>query len=252
VAQSRHDFLIVMERTMKFPNSNPFRRSLLAGAVAAGLALSMGQAAAQTSDSQATRQTTDTKQSTETKRAEKDARKSWEQAHRASKIIGSDVRNAQDEKVGKVKDLVLADPSSGTISHVVVSVGGVAGMGDKLFLVPIEQVQHASGKDYFVLSASSDLSKGFDDKNWPTEMISQDRSNANRTAATTPAPAATTAAPATPSTSSAAAPVSSTSLDRSASSSTPGTSLDDNASSTPATSLDTNSATPATASPPPN
>jgi sporulation protein YlmC with PRC-barrel domain len=251
VARSRHDILIVMERTMKFPNSNPFRRSLLAGAVTAGLALSMGHAAAQNVDNQATKSRNETRQSTETKRAEKDARKSWEQSHRASKIIGSEVRSAQDQKVGTVKDLVLADPSSGTISHVVVSVGGVAGMGDKLFLVPFDQVQHASGKDYFVLSASSDLSKGFDEKSWPTDTVSLERSGANRQAAT---PATGSSPIVTPGASSAASQGAST--DTSATtraSSTAGTPPGSSAASpAPSTSLDTGAAPPATASPPPN
>ena len=219
---------------MVFPNSNSFRRSLLAGAVAAALALSMGHATAQTGDSQAT------KQSTETKRAEKDARKSWEQAHRASKIIGSEVRNAQDQKVGKVKDLVLGNPSSGTISHVVVSVGGVAGMGDKLFAVPFDQIQQVSGKDYLVLSAASDLSKGFDEKSWPAGTAWQQGNEAIRNVA---APATTSPA--------AAAPI--PSRDTSAASPPPSPSVDTSAaSSTPGTSVDTRAASPAPASPPPN
>lgn len=241
---------------MEFPYSSPFRRSLLAAAVAAGLALSMGQAAAQNNDSR--------KQATETKRAEKDARKSWEQSHRASKIIGAEVRNAQYQKVGKVKDLVLSDPSSGTISHFVVAVGGVAGIGDKLFLVPFNEVQHTSDKDYFVLSASSDLSKGFDDNNWPTGTAAQ-QGGADRTASTPPASSSAATTPsASPGTSaaspaptrspdtSAASTSSSASPNASAASTTPSTASDAAAASTtPGTSLDSG-ATPATASPPPN
>ena len=178
---------------MEFPKPNPFSRSLIACAVAAGLALSAGSAAAQgNNDKQPTAA------NAETKRAEKDARKSWEQTHRASKIIGSEVRNARDQKVGRVKDLVLSDPSSGTISHFVVSVGGVAGMGDKLFAVPFNEVQHLPGKDYLVLSANSDLSKGFDDKNWPTDTAWQDRGAASRAVsapATVSAPAPTALPP---------------------------------------------------------
>ena len=94
--------------------------------------------------------------------------------------------------MGRVKDLVLSDPASGTISHVVVSVGGVGGMGDKLFAVPIAQIQQAPGKDYLVLSANSDLSKGFDDKNWPSETAWQDRGDASRSAGSTPPDTSTT------------------------------------------------------------
>ena len=172
---------------MAITHSIPFRRALLSCAVAAGIALSAGGAAAQnTSD---VRSPSPAK--AETKREEKDARKHWEQTHRASRIIGSEVRNPQDQKVGRVKDLVLADPSSGTISHAVVSIGGVAGMGDKLFAVPFSQLQRAPGKDYLVLSGSSDLSKAFDEKSWPEETAWQGRGDAGRTAS---APATSTPA----------------------------------------------------------
>jgi sporulation protein YlmC with PRC-barrel domain len=158
-----------MESTMAITYSIPCRRALLSCAVAAGIALSAGGAAAQNTND--VRSPSPAK--AETKREEKDARKQWEQTHRASRIIGSEVRNPQDQKVGRVKDLVLADPSSGTISHAVVSIGGVAGMGDKLFAVPFNQLQRAPGKDYLVLSGSSDLSKAFDEKSWPEETAWQ-------------------------------------------------------------------------------
>src|SRR5829696_586645 len=145
------------------PDSKPFCRSLLACAVAAGLALSAGGTAAQsTGDNRSPTTSAAAKPSADTKRAEKDARKDWERTHRATKIIGSEVRNPQDQKVGNVKDLVLGDPSSGTISHVVVAVGGVLGMGDKLFAVPFQDLQQVPGKNYLVLSHSSDLSQAFD------------------------------------------------------------------------------------------
>ena len=154
---------------MAFSRSNSFHQSLLACAVAAGLALSAGGAIAQTPSNDRTA-------APDTKRAEKDARKGWEQTHRASKIIGTEVRNPQDKKVGRVKDLVLSDPSSGTISHAVVAVGGVAGVGDKLFAVPFSQLQPAPGKDYLVLSGTSDLSKAFDENSWPADTAWQKES----------------------------------------------------------------------------
>jgi sporulation protein YlmC with PRC-barrel domain len=157
-------------------HSDHFRRSLVACAVAAGLALSAGGATAQnTNDDRSP------KASTEAKRTANDARKTWEQTHRASKIIGSEVRNPQDQKVGSVKDLVIGDPSSGTISHVVVAVGGVMGMGDKLFAVPFRDLQPVPGKNYLVLSTNSDLSQAFDEKSWPNQAAWQDRNQTSRT-----------------------------------------------------------------------
>jgi sporulation protein YlmC with PRC-barrel domain len=182
-------------------NSTAWRRSLLACAVAASLALSAGGTAAQgTNDDRSP------KASTEAKRAASDARKTWEQTHRASKIIGSEVRNPQDQKVGSVKDLVIGDPASGTISHVVVAVGGVMGMGDKLFAVPFRDLQQAPGKNYLVLSANSDLSQAFDEKSWPNQAAWQDRNQTSRNAL----PAATDTTVASPGASPASTPTTST------------------------------------------
>jgi len=212
-------------------HSNHFRRSLLACAIAAGLALSAGGAAAQnTNDDRSP------KASTEAKRASNDARKACEQTHRASKIIGSEVRNPQDQKVGSVKDLVIADPASGTISHVVVAVGGVMGMGDKLFAVPFSELHRAPGKNYLVLSTSSDLSQAFDEKSWPNQAAWQDRNQASRTS---PAAATDTTA-ASPS----ASPASTSAASASPASASPASA---SPASTPTTSTTTTSTTTTTA-----
>jgi sporulation protein YlmC with PRC-barrel domain len=174
---------------MASPDSNPFRRSLLACAVAASVALSAGVSLAQNTNNDRPNKAT-----TEAKRTDNDARKAWEQTHRASKIIGSEVRNPQDQKVGSVKDLVIGDPSSGTISHVVVAVGGVMGMGDKLFAVPFRDLQQTPGKNYLVLSTSSDLSQAFDEKSWPDQAAWREGPQTSRTSLP-PAPDTTVASP---------------------------------------------------------
>jgi len=217
-------------------DSNPLRRSLLACAVAASLALSAGVASAQTTNNDRP-----AKAGTEAKRADNDARKAWEQTHRASKIIGSEVRNPQDQKVGRVKDLVISDPSSGTISHVVVAVGGVMGMGDKLFAVPFRDLQQAPGKNYLVLSTSSDLSQAFDEKSWPDQAAWHDRSQTSRSSLP-PATDMTVASPGTSpaSTPSATTPTVSTPTASTSSATTP-------TASTPTTSTTTTSTTTTTA-----
>jgi sporulation protein YlmC with PRC-barrel domain len=90
----------------------------------------------------------------------------WQRTHRASKIIGTEVRNAHDQKVGTVKDLIV-DPGSGRVLQVVVAVGGVMGVGDKLFAVPYDKLQPASGRKYVTLSGDSKLAQSFDDRHWP-------------------------------------------------------------------------------------
>src|SRR5262245_65290040 len=54
---------------------------------------------------------------------------------KASEVIGKEVRNLQDEKIGKVDDLAV-DIETGRIVEVLVSSGGLLGIGDKIVAVP--------------------------------------------------------------------------------------------------------------------
>ena len=58
-----------------------------------------------------------------------------QQVSRASKIIGTKVKNSKGESLGDIKDLVM-DPENGQVVYGVVSFGGILGMGDKLFAIP--------------------------------------------------------------------------------------------------------------------
>ncbi|MFZ7125825.1 MAG: PRC-barrel domain-containing protein [Desulfobacterales bacterium] len=53
---------------------------------------------------------------------------------RASKIIGLDVKGSDDQKLGEVNDLIIGD--NGLIEFVVISEGGVLGVGENLIAVP--------------------------------------------------------------------------------------------------------------------
>ena len=91
--------------------------------------------------------------------------------HRASKLIGMNVRNSQGEKLGSVDDLVI-DMNTGKISYLALGYGGVLGLGEKLFAVPIGLVKFERGSDesYFVLNVPKDELKaapGFDKSHWP-------------------------------------------------------------------------------------
>jgi sporulation protein YlmC with PRC-barrel domain len=90
---------------------------------------------------------------------------------RASKLIGMNVRNAEGEKLGTINDFVL-DVRTGKIAYAALSVGGVLGVGDKLFAVPYTELKFDHGKDeqFFVLNASKqklEAAPGFDQSNWP-------------------------------------------------------------------------------------
>jgi sporulation protein YlmC with PRC-barrel domain len=64
-----------------------------------------------------------------------ESNKSMQQVSRASKIIGTKVKNPNGENLGDIKDLVI-DPENGQVVYGVVSFGGILGIGDKLFAIP--------------------------------------------------------------------------------------------------------------------
>lgn len=57
---------------------------------------------------------------------------------RASNVIGSSVVNEANDTVGKVDDIIIAE--NGKSPYVVLSVGGFLGIGDKLVVLPYEQL----------------------------------------------------------------------------------------------------------------
>ena len=62
-------------------------------------------------------------------------------AAKASDVLGMTVKNYQDEKLGKVEDLAV-DVESGRIVQVIISSGGLAGVGDRLTAVPPSALHH--------------------------------------------------------------------------------------------------------------
>jgi hypothetical protein len=87
----------------------------------------------------------------------------------AETLIGNDVYNAADEKLGSIKEFMI-DMSSGKIGYAVLSFGGFLGMGDRLFAVPWQALQLDTINKRFTLNASKDKLKnapGFDKDHWP-------------------------------------------------------------------------------------
>ncbi len=87
----------------------------------------------------------------------------------ATSLKGNNVRNAQGDNLGKIEDFML-DTSSGKVSYAVVSFGGVFGIGDKLFAVPLQAMTTDTEKHEFVLNESKERlenAPGFDKDHWP-------------------------------------------------------------------------------------
>ena len=88
---------------------------------------------------------------------------------RASKMIGTPVKNTRGDNLGNIKELVL-DPKSGKVVYAVVSFGGVSGIGDKLFIVPWKALTGTLSKEYYLLDLNKSTltsAPGFDKKHWP-------------------------------------------------------------------------------------
>ena len=58
---------------------------------------------------------------------------------RASKLIGVDVYNNQNEKLGEISELIMN--SNGQIAGAVIGVGGFLGMGERDVMVPLSQLR---------------------------------------------------------------------------------------------------------------
>jgi len=90
-------------------------------------------------------------------------------SNRASEIIGMEVRNNENEKLGKIEDLVL-DLGSGHLSYAILSMGGVLGIGDKLVLVPVSEFVYGVSDKKLILNTSKDVLKNaprFEKGKWP-------------------------------------------------------------------------------------
>ena len=91
------------------------------------------------------------------------------QIQKASKVMGTPVKNLQDEKLGKVEN-ILVDMSSGRILAVILSSGGFLGMGDELSAVPPTALRFTPDRDSLQLDASKEMLSSaphFKSNQWP-------------------------------------------------------------------------------------
>jgi len=98
-------------------------------------------------------------------------RAEFEHPMKASELIGQKVYTSDNQEKGKIKDLMLSP--DGRVEYAAVSFGGFAGIGDKLFAVPLDAI-HLEWKDNKIHQARVDVTEetikqrqGFDENNWP-------------------------------------------------------------------------------------
>lgn len=78
------------------------------------------------------------------------------QVQKASKLMGTAVKNLQDERLGKVEN-ILVDLSSGRVVAIVISTGGFLGLGDELSAVPSSALRFSADRDTLQLDTSKEM-----------------------------------------------------------------------------------------------
>ncbi len=87
----------------------------------------------------------------------------------AGTLKGDKVVNTAGEDIGKIEEFMI-DLQDGKVGYVVVSHGGILGLGDKLFAIPWQAFTLKIHEHAFVLNVSKetfDNAEGFDKDNWP-------------------------------------------------------------------------------------
>lgn len=88
----------------------------------------------------------------------------------AKTLIGNDVVNDNDDKLGTIEGIML-DVGHGRIAYAVLAFGGFLGIGEKLFAVPWRALMLDADRKCFVLSVPKERLKqapGFDKDHWPS------------------------------------------------------------------------------------
>lgn len=102
-----------------------------------------------------------------------------QQVVKASAINGSTVRNTEDQELGTIEETVI-DPKTGKVSYVVLSHGGLIGVGETLIPVPWDQLRIVEGdseqETFYVLEASNEYltqREGLGEEDWPDEVAEE-------------------------------------------------------------------------------
>ncbi len=92
-------------------------------------------------------------------------------AWRASKVIGTDVKNTANEKVGDIEDFLI-DPKTGKVTSVIVSTGGFLGMADTLSSLPVSAFRYDAESKSFQITLSKEeitASEKFTTSEWTAD-----------------------------------------------------------------------------------
>jgi sporulation protein YlmC with PRC-barrel domain len=81
---------------------------------------------------------------------------------RASKLVGVDIYNEQNDKIGDVNDVII--DSSGKVDGVVVSVGGFLGMGEHDVMMKLDQIKFSNKAGTTTTGSTSNSKQWYPDR----------------------------------------------------------------------------------------
>jgi sporulation protein YlmC with PRC-barrel domain len=87
----------------------------------------------------------------------------------ATTMIGDKVVNGYGEDLGKIEELMI-DLENARVGYAVLSFGGLLGIGDKLFAIPLEALRLDAENHRFILDIDRERlehAPGFDKDHWP-------------------------------------------------------------------------------------
>jgi len=87
----------------------------------------------------------------------------------ATALINARVRNSAGHDLGKIEDVAF-DPVSGNLQYIILSSGGVLGMGDRLFPIPLSSITLSASRDHVLLDVDPETLKrapSFQRSAWP-------------------------------------------------------------------------------------
>ena len=87
----------------------------------------------------------------------------------ATTVIGNKVKDRAGKELGKIEE-IMVDLTSGSIIYLVLSSGGILGIGDKFFAVPLNSLSFdTSGRVFYMDISREKLKKqpGFNKDDWP-------------------------------------------------------------------------------------
>jgi hypothetical protein len=91
------------------------------------------------------------------------------QVRLGSQLLGSTVKNPQGKELGSIKDLVIS-PEDNRVVYAVLSFGGVLGLGEKFFAMPLSALKPAAEAKTFVLELDPErlrTAPEFNQNHWP-------------------------------------------------------------------------------------